>query len=169
MDLINLPSTCKVRSKLIYLIQKLKKQKGYVLYHTRRGRPTVVNNTDREKIIETLMLTAAEACQKCQIFSKVVVDTKRRQGTRGADANPEICRNTRHRLLSDSNIRKLAPQILTDARRKACECIRISYIWSCLLFAYRINLPAVQKWNTDATIISVCYIRRCLNNPCGVI
>lgn len=114
-----------------------------------------MDNTDREEIIETLRLTAAESCQKYQIISKVVVDTKRRQGTRCADASPEICRNTRQRLLSDLNIRKLAPQILTDARRKACECIRISYIWGYLLFAYRINLLAVQKWNTDATIIIV--------------
>lgn len=53
------------------------------------------------------------------------------------------------------DIRMLAPQILTDARKKACECIRISYIWGCLLLAYSGNLSAENKWNADATTIIV--------------
>ena len=47
------------------------------------------------------------------------------------------------------------PQFLTDARRKACECIRLSYIWGCLLLAYAGHLHAEHKWNADATTIVV--------------
>jgi hypothetical protein len=125
-----------------------------------RGRPKAVDDIAREEIIQTINSKAAERNAMPlenvkQLISKVVVDTKRRQGKRGADASPKISRNTRRRLLSDLKIRKLAPQILRDARRKACECIRISYIWGCLLLAYCGHLLAEQKWNADATTIIV--------------
>ena len=57
----------------------------------------------------------------------------------------EICQNTRKKILKTLDIRMLAPQILTDARKKACECIRISYIWGCLLLVYSGNLSAENK------------------------
>lgn len=125
-----------------------------------RGRPRVVDNIGKEEIVATIKSKVAEkkalpVQAMKELVSKVVVDTKRRQGKRGADADPEISRNTRRRLFKDLNVRKLAPQILTDARRKACECIRISYIWGCLLLAYCSHLLAEQKWNADATTIIV--------------
>ena len=67
----------------------------------------------------------------------------------------EICQNTRKKILKTLDIRMLAPQILTDARKKACECIRISYIWGCLLLACYGNLSAENKLNADTTTIIV--------------
>lgn len=77
-----------------------------------------------------------------ELINKMVLDTKIRQRKCGADANTEICPNTRRKVFKSLDIRVLAPQILTDARRKACECIRTSYIWGCLLLAYSGHLPA---------------------------
>lgn len=85
----------------------------------------------------------------------MVVDTNERRGKRGPDANIEISQTTTKRIFKTLDIRKLAPQILTDARQKACECIRTSYIWGCLLLAYSGHLPAENKWNADATTIVV--------------
>lgn len=125
-----------------------------------RGRPTVCDSTAKAEIVATIRARAAERNAMPtetvrELISKVVVDTKRRQGKRGADAGAEISRNTRRRLNKELKVRKLSPQILTDARRKACECIRISYIWGCLLLAYSGHLLAEQKWNADATTIIV--------------
>ena len=85
----------------------------------------------------------------------MVVDTNERRGKRGPDANIEISKTTTKRIFKTLDNRKLAPQILTDARQKACECIRTSYIWGCLLLAYSGHLPAENKWNADATTIVV--------------
>lgn len=125
-----------------------------------RGRPTVIDKVAESEIIATLKQRTQErdalpVSAAYELINKVVNDTKTRQGKRGADASSEICRNTRKKILKTLDIRMLAPQILTDARRKACECIRISYIWGCLLLAYSGNLSAENKWNADATTIIV--------------
>ena len=125
-----------------------------------RGRPTFIDKVAESEIIATLKQRTQErdalpVSAAYELINKVVNDTKTRQGKRGADASSEICRNTRKKILKTLDIRMLAPQILTDARRKACECIRISYIWGCLLLAYSGNLSAENKWNADATTIIV--------------
>jgi hypothetical protein len=53
------------------------------------------------------------------------------------------------------NVVKRRPQILTEARLKACRCPRPSYIWGCVLMAYSANLKAENKWNADATTIII--------------
>ena len=81
-------------------------------------------------------------------WSAIITNDSR--GKRGPDANIEISQIT-----TKEYSRKLAPQILTDARQKACECIRTSYIWGCLLLAYSCHLPAENEKNADATTIVV--------------
>ena len=115
-----------------------------------RGRPTVIDKVAESEIIATLKQRTQErdalpVSAAYELINKVVNDTKTRQGKRGADASSKICRNTRKKMLKTFDIRMLAPQILTDARKKACECIRISYIWGCLLLAYSGNLSAENK------------------------
>ena len=115
-----------------------------------RGRPTVIGKVAESEIIATLKQRTQErdalpVSAAYKLINKVVNDTKTRQGKRGADASSERSRNTRKKILKTLDIRMLAPQILTDARKKACECIRISYIWGCLLLVYSGNLSAENK------------------------
>ena len=129
-------------------------------FHDGGGRPSAVDSVGRAEIIETIKNSVAnrDAIPReaaLQLVNKAVVDTKIRQGKRGADAKPEISKNTRRRLFKDLKVKSVVPQFLTDARRKACECIRVSYIWGCLLLAYSGHLLAERKWNADATTILV--------------
>ena len=125
-----------------------------------RGRPNAIDESAQAEIVATLQQRrnqrdALPLNAAYELINKVVLDTNKRRGKRGADANNEICSSTRKKICKTLDIRKLAPQILTDARKKGCECIRTSYVWGCLLLAYSGNLPAENKWNADATTIIV--------------
>ena len=125
-----------------------------------RGRPKAIDESAKAEIVATLKhrsdkRDALPLNATYELIKKVVVDTNERRGKRGPDANIEISQTTTKRIFKTLDIRKLAPQILTDARKKACECIRTSYIWGCLLLAYSGHVPAENKWNADATTIVV--------------
>jgi transposase len=129
-------------------------------FHDSGGRPSAVDTIGRAEIVKTIKKSIAdrnampkEATQ--QLINKAVIDTNKRKGKRAAEANVKIGKSTRRRLLEDLKIKSVVPQFLTDARRKACECIRLSYIWGCLLLAYSGHLLAEHKWNADATTIVV--------------
>jgi hypothetical protein len=129
-------------------------------FHDSGGRPSAVDLVGRAVIVKTIKKSIADRNAMpreatLQLINKAVLDTNKRQGKRGAEANVKISKNTRRRLLEDLNIKSVVPQFLTDARRKACECIRLSYIWGCLLLAYSGRLLAEHKWNADATTIVV--------------
>lgn len=129
-------------------------------FHHSGGRPSAVGSVGRAEIVETIRNSVAnrDAMPReaaLQLLNKAVVDTKKRQGKRGAEANVVIAPNTRRRIFHDLIVKAVVPQFLTDARRKACECIRLSYIWGCLLLAYSGYLLAEHKWNADATTIVV--------------
>lgn len=129
-------------------------------FHSSAGRPESVDSAGKEEIVQTILrsITVKDALPHgatIQLVNKVVVDTRMRQGKRGADANVEISKTTRKKIFEELKIRSIVPQVLTDARRKACECIRTSYIWGCLLLAYSGHLRAEYKWNADATTIVV--------------
>ena len=129
-------------------------------FHHSGGRPSAVDSVGRAEIVETIRNSVAnrDAMPReaaLQLLNKAVVDTKKRQGKRGAEANVVIAPNTRRRIFHDLKVKAVVPQFLTDARRKACECIRLSYIWGCLLLAYSGHLLAEHKWNADATTIVV--------------
>lgn len=129
-------------------------------FHDSGGRPSVLDSIGRNAIVTTVKKSTADRNAlpreaTLQLINKAVIDTKKRQGKRGADASGEISKNTRRRVFEDLKIKSVVPQFLIDARRKACERIRLSYIWGCLLLAYSGHLLAEHKWNADATTIAV--------------
>ena len=129
-------------------------------FHGSGGRPSAVDSIGRKEFVETIKKNIADRNAMpreatLQLVNKAVVDTNLRQGQRGADATAGMSKNTKQRLFKDLNIKSVVPQFLTDARRKACECIRLSYIWGCPLLAYSGHLLAEHKWNADATTIVI--------------
>lgn len=124
------------------------------------GRPAAMDKDAAEKFISTLIdRRAAKDCvplaEALTLLGKGVADTKKRQGKRGSSAMSTICVTTQKKLCKLYNVVVGKPQILTEARLKACRCPRLSYIWGCVLMAYSANLSAENKWNADATTIIV--------------
>lgn len=129
-------------------------------FATIRGRPKVIDEVAEAAIVAALQertenRDSMPLSSANDLINKLVTETRKRQGKRGAEMNNHTSPNTRRTIFKQLEIRVLAPQILTDARRKACECIRTSYIWGCLLLAYSGNLGPEYKWNADATTIIV--------------
>jgi hypothetical protein len=124
------------------------------------GRPSVMDAAAGAEFVAILKSrTAAKDAvphlETLQLISKGVADTLLRQGKRGPSAVSSVSVNTQKSILERYNVVKLKPQILTDARLKACRCPRISYIWGCVCMAYSAHLHAECKWNADATTIIV--------------
>jgi hypothetical protein len=124
------------------------------------GRPPSMDKIAGETFVETLLQRrAAKNCvplhETLSLLGQGVTATKMRQGKRGSDAISSICVTTQKKLCKQYNVIRRKPQILTDARLKACLCPRLSYIWGCVLMAYSANLMAENKWNADATTIIV--------------
>ena len=124
------------------------------------GRPTVMDAAAGAEFIATLKARAdakdaVPHMETLQLINKGVSDTLMRKGKRGTAAISSICLNTQKKVFKDYKVVKLKPQIMTDARLKACSCPRISYIWGCVCMAYSAHLHAECKWNADATTIIV--------------
>ena len=124
------------------------------------GRPHSMDETARDAFTATLLQRrAAKNCvpvaETLTLLAEGVTATRIRQGKRGLDAISSISVTTQKKLFKQCNIVRRKPQILTDARQKACLCPRLSYIWGCVLMAYSANLMAENKWNADATTIIV--------------
>lgn len=124
------------------------------------GRPKAVDTIASEKFATTLldrrkMKNAVPEAEALVLLGRAVSETQFRQGKRGLDVGSTICVTTQKKLFKELNVIKRKPQILTDARLKACRCPRLSYIWGCVLMAYSANLMAENKWNADATTIIV--------------
>ena len=124
------------------------------------SRPQSMDETARDEFTATLLQRrAAKNCvplaETLTLLADGVSATLIRQGKRGLDAISSISVTTQKKLFKECNVVRRKPQILTDARLKACLCPRLSYIWGCVLMAYSANLMAENKWNADATTIIV--------------
>ena len=124
------------------------------------GRPVSVDKTASESFVKALMdrraaKDAVPFAETLTLLGQAVTDTKRRQGKRGLDAMSTIYVTTQKMLYKKYNVVAGKPQVLTDARMKACKCPRLTYIWGCVLMAYSATLYAENKWNADATTIIV--------------
>ena len=124
------------------------------------GRPHSMDEIAKDVFTSTLLQRrTARNCvplaETYTLLAEGVAATRIRQGKRGLDAISHICLTTQKKLLKDNNVVRRKPQIITDARLKACLCPRLSYIWGCVLMAYSANLMAENKWNADATTIIV--------------
>ena len=124
------------------------------------GRPESLDKIAAETFVETLLQRReAKNCvplnETLSLLAQGVTATKMRQEKRGSDAVSFICVTTQKKLCKQYNVIRRKPQILTDARLKACLCPRLSYIWGWVLMAYSANLMAENKWNADATTIIV--------------
>lgn len=64
-----------------------------------------------------------------------------------------ICDKTVARVKQKYAIRNRKCQDLTDARLKALQCARLAYIGMCFIWILCKNLPAICKWNADATTV----------------
>ena len=131
-----------------------KVQRGQPIVNT-IGRPVSVDKIASESFVKTLMDRRVPFAETLTLLGQAVTDTKRRQGKRGLDAMSTICVTTQKMLYKKYNVVAGKPQILTDARMKACKCPRLTYIWGCVLMAYSATLYAENKWSADATTIIV--------------
>ena len=124
------------------------------------GRPNAMDEEAVDKFKATLesrraAKNAVPMAETLALICAGVTETHMRLGKRGAAAISRICVTTQKKLFKECNVVKVKPQILTDARLKACRCPRISYIWGCVCMAYSANLRGENKWNADATTIVV--------------
>ena len=124
------------------------------------GRPASVDKDASDKFISTLIdrraaKNSVPLAEALTLLGQGVADTNKRQGKRGSNAVSTICVTTQKKLCKMYNVVVGMPQIITDARLKACLCPRLSYIWGCVLMAYSANLSAENKWNADATTIII--------------
>lgn len=124
------------------------------------GRPSAMDEEAIQKFQNTLELqrtvkNAVPFAETVELLGVGATETKMRQGKRGAAAISIMCPTTQKKLFKQCHVVKVKPQILTDARNRACRCPRISYIWGCVCMAYSSNLRAEQKWNADATTIVI--------------
>jgi hypothetical protein len=138
----------------------MKKVIASVPISSKIGRPSAMDEEAIEKFQNTLLTgrdtrNAVPLSETLTLMGAGVEETRMREGKRGAAAVSLICVTTQKKLFKECNVVKLKPQILTDARLKACRCPRISYIWGCVCLAYSANLVAEKKWNADATTIIV--------------
>ena len=113
-----------------------------------------------EKFVKTLLerreiKNTVPLAEALVLLGQAVSGTKLRQGKRGLDAGSSMCVTIQENFFLLHNVVIRKPQVLTDARLKACRCPRLSYIWGCVLKAYSANLTAENKWNADVTTIIV--------------
>lgn len=125
----------------------------------------VILSRVKEGVATAKPLTGAELQA---LIAEEIMHTMQRAGKRILPGTEiEVTDAKRARIEKSLNIRHLIPQPLTSARVAALSDIRLIYRIACIFLAYSAHLPAMLKWNADATTVvvnesgtgeTVCYI-----------
>jgi hypothetical protein len=104
----------------------MKKVIASVPISSKIGWPSAMDEEAIKKFQNTLLTrrdarNAVPLSETLTLMGAGVEETRMREGKRGAAAVSSICVTTQKKLFKECNVVKLKPQILTDARLKACR------------------------------------------------
>lgn len=134
---------------------------GFILYDSVSKRPSQIDDIGKEDIkalcqqaVLDKLPISHESLQFLMIDAKV--ETASRKKLNALSETYAIpSESTIRSFMNDNGIEKRKGQILTDARRKACQDPRMSYSWYLCCEAFSANLPGEKKWNADGSTFEI--------------
>jgi hypothetical protein len=138
-----------------------KYRSGQQLYSSISKRPRQLDNESIDKIKSSCeQAVIAKKPYKMSEISQLIVEGKSNTAHKSSrtlsysilkDPSSSYIRT----FVAENDIGMKKGQVLTEARRKACEDPRMSYSWYLCCEAFSSNLPAEKKWNADASTFEI--------------
>jgi hypothetical protein len=121
--------------------------------HESAGRPFAIDAIGIENVKQTLL--EAQAMKRPlslkDTTTTIIAEVDNTKKRRNQGPTSKCSRTTVKATMKTANIKIRKPQVITDARFRACSDLRMSYSLYIMLKAYTETLPSQLIWNWDAT------------------